>query len=203
MGQIFFSADHHFSHDNIRRFCDRPFPSIEAHDEALIEKWNQTIGPKDTVWHLGDFAYRIRTNRLQDIFSELKGREKHLIRGNHDSNKTCALPWTSVNHYHELKIHERKIVLFHYAQRTWNGMRRGALMLYGHSHNTLPGFRTNWESATLDVGVDAWEYRPVSLEEILEKIEHLPSQEECITPIEIDQEKHLNSLEDPKRMEKR
>lgn len=35
----------------------RPFPSVEAMDEALINAWNNRIRPSDEVWHLGDFAY--------------------------------------------------------------------------------------------------------------------------------------------------
>jgi hypothetical protein len=52
-------------------------------------------------------------------------------------------------------------VLCHYALRTWNGSHRGALRLYGHSHGGLAG-----DSQSVDVGVDCWDFRPVTLDEI-------------------------------------
>lgn len=37
---------------------NRPFATIEKHDEALIARWNAAVLPQDTVWHLGDAFYR-------------------------------------------------------------------------------------------------------------------------------------------------
>lgn len=53
---IFFTADTHFSHDSIIRFCDRPFRDTQDMDEALVANWNRRVGPDDTVFHLGDFC---------------------------------------------------------------------------------------------------------------------------------------------------
>ena len=52
---VFFTADTHFSDPYIlrRRVW---FTSAGEHDEALIARWNDTVGPEDEVWHLGDFA---------------------------------------------------------------------------------------------------------------------------------------------------
>jgi len=60
-------------------------------------------------------------------------------------------------------------VLSHYSMRSWNGMRRGAVQLYGHSHGRLPG--TN---QCVDVGVDVWDFRPVSFPEIRQRLADLP-----------------------------
>ncbi len=51
-----FTADTHFGHTNVIRYCARPFDSVQAMDETLIENWNQVVRPKDTVYHLGDFT---------------------------------------------------------------------------------------------------------------------------------------------------
>jgi calcineurin-like phosphoesterase family protein len=40
-------------------------------------------------------------------------------------------------------------------------MHRGDLHFYGHSHGTLPG-----TAASTDVGVDCFDFRPVTLDEI-------------------------------------
>jgi calcineurin-like phosphoesterase family protein len=90
----------------------------------------------------------------------------HLIWGNHDSNQVRNLPrWVSSQPYAEISVDGTNLVLFHYAMRVWNRSHHGALHLYGHSHNTLPG-----DSGSCDVGVDAWDFRPVSLIEIKEKL---------------------------------
>jgi calcineurin-like phosphoesterase family protein len=70
-----------------------------------------------------------------------------------------------------------KIVLCHYALRTWNGSNRGSWQLYGHSHNGLSrsvqGVTREESALSLDVGVDAWNMFPVSLDEIALKMKEI------------------------------
>jgi calcineurin-like phosphoesterase family protein len=67
-----------------------------------------------------------------------------------------------VQAYAELDVDGTKLVLCHYAFRTWKNMGKGWLDLHGHSHGRLkPAPRQ------FDVGVDAWDYRPVTLATIL------------------------------------
>lgn len=98
--------------------------------------------------------------------------------GNHDSEQTRqASGWTSSQAYAEISVDHRRLVLFHYGQRVWNGMRRNTIHLYGHSHGRLPGFRLGDQGdnpgGCLDAGVDCWGYRPVSLSEIVRRIRTL------------------------------
>ena len=51
---IYFTADTHFGHYNVIRFCDRPFASAEEMDEAMIQNWNERVTGNDTVYILGD-----------------------------------------------------------------------------------------------------------------------------------------------------
>jgi len=53
-------------------------------------------------------------------------------------------------------------VLCHYAFRTWRNMGRGWLNLHGHSHGRLAPL-----TRQVDVGVDVWDFQPVTLAEIL------------------------------------
>lgn len=82
MNRIFLIGDTHFCHAKIIQFehSARPFSTIDEHDEAMIDRWNSAVKPKDTVWHLGDvligkagFAYLSRLNGI-----------KRLVLGNHD-----------------------------------------------------------------------------------------------------------------------
>ena len=158
----FFTSDTHFGDMRVLRFDHRPFPTIEAHDNGLVARWNAVVGPRDTVWHLGDFALGPAPAELAAIFDSLAG-EKHLLVGNNDDDRTLALSgWASVSAYREIVVDARSLVLGHYAFRTWNGMGRGALNLHGHSHAKLSPMPRQY-----DVGVDAQDFRPVTLSEIL------------------------------------
>lgn len=159
---IFFTADTHFGDRRVLQIDRRPFPSVAAHDQALVARWNEAVSAQDEVWHLGDFGLGPGPERVAALLAALNGR-KHLIIGNNDGPATLqAAAWASVQHYAEIAVEGRRLVLAHYAFRTWNGMGRGAINLHGHSHGRLrPQTRQH------DVGVDAWGYRPVSLDTIL------------------------------------
>jgi len=158
---IYVSADSHFGHDRIRESCQRPFASLDEMNETLVAKWNATVAPEDTVWHLGDFAWN---SGSEHFFYRLNG-QKHLIIGNHDSKKVLALPWLSQQPYHELTTIEdgTKVywVLFHYPIENWNRRHHGSIHLHGHDHG-----RTRAMANRYDVGVDCNFFRPISLTEI-------------------------------------
>jgi calcineurin-like phosphoesterase family protein len=88
MSEVFFIADTHLGHRGIIQFSEtkpfRPFDTIEEHDEELVRRWNATVGPKDTVWHLGDFCFG---KRNLEIAARLNGNKK-LVMGNHDMYAT-------------------------------------------------------------------------------------------------------------------
>ncbi|TFZ60835.1 metallophosphoesterase [Methylorubrum sp. Q1] len=159
---IFFTSDTHFGDPRILRIDRRPFADLPAHDAALAEAWNAVVGSDDTVWHLGDFALGPPPERVADLISALNGH-KHLIVGNNDGPATLSAPgWTSVAHYAETEVEGRRLVLCHYAFRTWNGLGRGAINLHGHSHGRLKPIPRQY-----DVGVDAQGLAPVTLDQIL------------------------------------
>jgi calcineurin-like phosphoesterase family protein len=159
---IFFTSDTHFGDSRVLRIDKRPFKTIPEHDEALIAKWNETVSTDDEVWHLGDFALHVRIERIDELLGLLNGR-KHLIIGNNDGEGTLAAKgWESVQAYAELNVDGRAVVMCHYAFRTWKNMSRGWIDLHGHSHGKLKP-----QTRQYDVGVDAWDYRPVTLGTIL------------------------------------
>lgn len=137
-------------------------------DIALIELWNQTVQKDDIVWYLGDFSYYKDPIIIDTLLEQLNGH-KHLIVGNHD-NKTVrnSKRWESVQSYHELRD-TKHIVLFHYPISDWNGRFRNSWHLYGHTHNR---FHPPLGEKSMDVGVDANQYKPISLDEVENKIKN-------------------------------
>jgi calcineurin-like phosphoesterase family protein len=158
----FFTSDTHFGDPRVLRIDRRPFGSLAEHDAALVARWNGAVSADDEVWHLGDFAWPAKPERVPELLGSLNGR-KRLVIGNNDGPETIACAgWESVGHYAELTLDGTALVLCHYPFRTWNKMGRGVIDLHGHSHGRLTPAPRQY-----DVGVDAWDYRPVTIETIL------------------------------------
>ena len=157
----FFTSDTHFGDHRMLNIQKRPFASVAEMDETMIARWNAAVGDDDEIWHLGDFARKLAD--VPALLGRLNGR-KHLIRGNNDDPRIADIAgWASVSDYHELEEGGRRLILCHYAFRSWNGQHRGAINLHGHSHGRLKPMPRQ-----LDAGVDARGFRPVSLSELLE-----------------------------------
>jgi calcineurin-like phosphoesterase family protein len=158
----FFTSDTHFGDAPRLRVDKRPFASVGEMDRAIVEHWNEVVGPDDDIWHLGDFAFGRPPSRIAELLAGLNGR-KHLIIGNNDGPGTITqAAWSSVQHYAEMTVEGKRLVLCHYAFRTWNKMGQGVINLHGHSHGRLKPAPRQY-----DVGVDVWDFRPVPLATIL------------------------------------
>lgn len=161
---LYFTSDTHFADPRVLRIDRRPFASVAEHDAALIENWNEVVGADDEVWHLGDFARGPREH-VEALLVRLHGR-KHLVIGNNDPEATTgATGWSSVQHYAEMTIEGRLLVLCHYPFRTWNQMGKKSIDLHGHSHGRLKPLPRQY-----DVGVDAQGLRPVALEQAVTRV---------------------------------
>ena len=82
MSRYFVIADTHFGHENIIKYCNRPFRDAKHMGSALIKKWNTVVKKEDTVFMLGDFALG-NAELVRQIGQQLNGR-KFLVKGNHD-----------------------------------------------------------------------------------------------------------------------
>lgn len=171
---IFFTADTHFCHKNIIKYEDRPFNSVEEMNEVMIQKWNAKVKPTDSVYILGDFIFSngITANQL---VKRLNGK-KYLIKGNHDSFlkdrdfDRSQLEW--IKDYYLLKDNNIKYALFHYPIAIWDCKHYDSIHLYGHVHSNKDNHHPllmNLGNA-YNVGVDINNYEPVSINEVLMKI---------------------------------
>jgi calcineurin-like phosphoesterase family protein len=158
---VWFTADTHFGHGGALALYRRPFASVAAMDAAMVARWNETVQADDEVWHLGDFALRTGAAACAVLLRSLNGR-KHLVTGNNDPPEIAGLSeWASVQAYAEITVDAHRLVLCHYAFRTWNGMAKGALNLHGHSHGRLKKLPRQ-----ADVGVDCSGFRPIALHQL-------------------------------------
>ncbi|MEN3238661.1 metallophosphoesterase family protein [Methylobacterium ajmalii] len=170
---VFFTSDTHFGHQGIISHADRPFEKVARMDNEMVKRWNETVGPRDVVYHLGDFGWNQKPADFLQLVDLLHG-EKHLILGNHDPDfvrnlaGSAAYGFRSVHERLELRLDGERIVLDHYPMRSWNGSFHGSFQLYGHCHNTMPPIHRS-----LDVGVDAWDFRPVTFTQIRQRLDKL------------------------------
>ena len=154
---IWFTADEHYGHSNIIKYCNRPFENIQQMDEEIIKRHNEVVKKEDTVIHGGDFTLANKEIAGRYI-ARLNG--KHIfIKGSHDK-------WlNNAPFIYEKKIDENYIVVCHYAMRTWPRSHYGSWQLYGHSHGQLKPIGLQY-----DIGVDNNNFYPVSLAQIREII---------------------------------
>jgi calcineurin-like phosphoesterase family protein len=159
---VFFTSDTHFGHGGALGLYRRPFASVAAMNGVLVERWNATVGSEDEVWHLGDFAIRQPKAVVAELLGRLNGT-KHLVTGNNDPPATTEVAsWASVQPYAEMTLDGVFLVLCHYPFRRWRRMDKGSFDLHGHCHGRLAP-----QPRQVDVGVDVWDFRPVTLAQIL------------------------------------
>ena len=80
--RVWFTADTHFGHENIIRYCHRPFANAGEMNAELIRRWNEAVPEDGIIFHLGDFCHG-NAQVWNSILEGLHGR-KYLILGNHD-----------------------------------------------------------------------------------------------------------------------
>ncbi len=174
MSKIFFTSDLHLSHQNIIKYCNRPWETAEAMNEALISNWNHTVGPDDIVYLLGDVFF-CQAQEAMRLLARLNGKIR-LVLGNHDKVIRNHVPLQKMFDmvlpalYGET-IDGIHVVMCHYPMLSWNRSERGSFCLHGHVHSVIPN---DGQYRRYDVGVDGNGYAPVSFEHIksvLTKIE--------------------------------
>ncbi len=175
----FLTSDEHYNHANILRLCNRPFLDVADQTNKLIAYHNEVVRPGDDVWHLGDFCWYERD--VHDVLRQLVGNH-YLVCGNHDAChpahrkykpgaegryleygfagvfRMASLGPFLLNHlpYTEDDRHGEKY-------REHRPVDTGGWLAHGHVHGS-------WQikDKMVNVGVDAWAYRPVRLDFLVE-----------------------------------
>lgn len=189
----YFISDTHFGHARIIELCNRPFSDYTEMDWKIVDNWNSTVGPDDEVFHLGDVALGPWV-RWHDILTGLNGF-KTLVVGNHDrvfeggSTKEQERFYPYYSEWFDVVTNEVKnFVLsdgtrvnmshFPYDGDSHDGDRyedfrlpdEGKVLIHGHTHRDSKVSRSKNGTLQIHVGADAWGYRPVSEEEVLNLI---------------------------------
>jgi len=179
----FLYSDPHYGHENIIKYCNRPFANAAEMDKELIKRYNSRVSDSDTVIWLGDCGFNKDKEKIRELLAKLRGK-KILIRGNHDKNpgwmqsvgfdfvmESCTIligkKYVNLCHFpYKLTTKEKIIHWFKGIKDRFNHRRfkdEGRWLIHGHVHNNMPK-RTN---KSINVCVDVWDYYPVPMKEIV------------------------------------
>lgn len=182
----FVTSDQHIGHENIIRFCDRPYNSVNHMNVSLMNEWNKMVTPDDTVLILGDIAMGSLEDSL-NLWKQFNGT-RILVPGNHDRMSEAYSPARRERFlpmYEEagfITIEEsvlledengRKVLASHYPYKgdsqekdrhvELRPQNDGLPLLHGHTHSPLV-YET--DTSQFHVGVDAHEYKPIPMARI-------------------------------------
>lgn len=165
-----FISDTHFNHENIIKLANRPFSSAEEMDEVMIRNWNARVQPEDTVIHLGDFGLPL--DYAKEVLDRLNGR-KILILGNHD-RAVEKMQWAGFHEvYKEMAYgpnEDTRWMNFTLTHKPPVLSSVGGIILCGHIHQQF-----YYQGNNLNMSVEVWGYQPVSMREIIDRINWLQS----------------------------
>ena len=157
----YFISDTHFGDSRALELSKRPYNSVETMDYDMMLKWNTTVKPIDTVYHLGDIGDNL------DFICNLNGT-KYFLEGNYErygKYKYDANDFDKV--FKEptiITVNDKKYVISHEPisgdnLRNQNPDVEG--VIFGHIHG-----RQKIKTFGVDAGVDANNFKPISIEEI-------------------------------------
>jgi calcineurin-like phosphoesterase family protein len=187
---VLLTSDLHLGHQNITKFRQGPWGSdVKAHDQHIIAQWNSVVSNDDTVVVLGDFIMGHKAETLNYV-KDLNGRRILLVPGNHDGPFSGNKPayrekWIETYMAYGIEImpevvrnqwamfpEDLAVDLSHFPfdQDTRHEDRfaanhpskEGRPLLHGHVHDL-------WitRQGQINVGVDVWDYKPVSIEQLI------------------------------------
>jgi calcineurin-like phosphoesterase family protein len=196
--KLWFSSDLHQSHRQILKYCpNRKCQTVEEMEQKIIDNFNAVIKPEDHLIILGDVFLGNKT-KAKEFLSKINGK-KICIKGNHDvsCNQLMKIGFDWACYSMTVNIQGTPVLLSHYPYRynffkKWytliksylGGRRvdrrdfkqspkdRGAILLHGHTHSTK---KVN--GRMINVGVDAWNLKPVSEDELASLINRIKNGE--------------------------
>jgi calcineurin-like phosphoesterase family protein len=173
----FITADFHLNHQNILKYCNRPYGSVEEMEDGIVAEVCSKVKNDDIVYHLGDFLFNAKYTEFERIFDRLPGKWCFVL-GNHDRH-TIEL-WSEslkrngrildITHLKRLVYENKLCILSHYEMKAWEGKEWRykknykydcAYHFFGHYHNKP----FEYETDTAEVGLDTTDMKLLTIEE--------------------------------------
>lgn len=171
--RYFLTADTHFGHANIIKYCNRPFADADEMDTVLIRNWNQKVKTDDIVFILGDFCFKSTKNHkenagdsnISEFYKSKLNGNKVFVKGNHDNKNSTKTIIKSL----QIEFGGLSINCVH---NPLDFSPEYDINFVGHIHQNWLIKRHN-KSILFNVGVDVHNYMPITIEEALTKISRI------------------------------
>lgn len=188
MSDTFLWSDPHFGHQNIIRYCERPFSSVEEMNEELVQRYNERVKPEDRVIIAGDFSMR---EEMVPLYLPRLNGKKELVWGNHDlvfpdhrkhrgANKKALVAAANARYlgygfeaiHHTLQLDELLVAHMPYEGKgeydqkfvEWRPVKgQEEALCCGHVHNS---WLYKHSPRQINIGCDMHAYYPWSIEEV-------------------------------------
>ena len=181
MEKVWITSDLHLCHD--RPFCYEPrgFSTVSEMNKAIVKNWNETVGPNDRVYVLGDLML-CNNKEGASLIKTLKGK-LYIILGNHDTDVRAKMyedldNVETVGFGSRVRYKKWSFLLTHYPTLCANlddgkSVSRHTINLCGHSH-TLDKW-ADWDKGCIyHCELDAHNMFPVALDEIIDDLRTRP-----------------------------
>lgn len=162
--KVFVTSDLHLDHENIIKYCKRPFLDAADMNQTLVQNWNNTIGNKDTVYFLGDLAYG-KERRSTDYWLKQLNGNVFFIKGNHDESNEIKFYDNFI-----LEYANHKFFLTHRPENVpfdWNDW---AICGHNHNNNLRKYPFIDKENKRINISVELTKYKPVDMDYIIKQI---------------------------------
>lgn len=170
LDKLFFTSDLHFFHKQVLVHNNRPFKDLLDHDNGMIDNWNSVVPKDGNIFMAGDFAFTGSIDVIQNLINRLNGKIWWIL-GNHDwVNKLDRKIISDMVDGRQMDVatvllkndNNQRLFISHYPHLAWP---REAIMLHGHIHSgplSTASEKIPFHPMRMDIGCDAWEYKPVS-----------------------------------------
>lgn len=166
--KTFYTSDFHFAHHNLYSRGVRNFSCAQECEELIRDNFNREVRVKDKLYILGDLSLSANYDALAEYLESINGI-KIVILGNHDNPKTLdRLKRDKViaNWHYWKGCHDHGVDVFmtHFVPLEAHVGPNPRLYLHGHVHGLIKDIVKC--PLLHDVGVDANDYKPFSLDNL-------------------------------------
>lgn len=201
MSDIYLTADTHFSQERTFKYSMRNmyFSSVEEMDRVMIENWNSTVKPEDTVLHLGDFGNWDIVQYLNGHIILLEGNyERDHKNGPLSEENKSKFQSIEKEKYLRLPVRKETVILVHEPHNIEEvpEEEKTDFYLFGHIHE-----KQKVKYNGLNVGVDVHNFAPVSWKTVEFYKEAITNvyDEDCFENFKLSKEKEQESKEEHKK----
>ena len=172
LNHMWFTADLHINNALVVSTFNRPV-SQQEHDQWIIDRINEKVAEDDVLYIVG----KVSTQHVPSVpmLSKINCKNIHLISAIEDSKGFASIndsTFKTVTPLKELNLTEMvppvDIIMCAYPLATWPRKKNGSIQIHGGTKSDI-----EITGYSIDCGVDSNNFYPISLEEVLKKVEFI------------------------------